>query len=331
MRPDSSPRPLLPLLLAALAACALAGCAVHIDAFRDYDKPLKETVLSGSAREKILVLPVRGTIGLDSDEGLGRRSPSVVQDVAAMLKKAEADEDVRALLIQVDSPGGTVVASDVLYHEIMAWRQRTGAPAVTLMMTVAASGGYQASLAGDWITAHPSTVTGSIGTVFIRPDVAGLMDKIGVDAEVTKSGAHKDIGSPLRHSTAEERAIFQEMIADMNARFLALVAERRGLDRAALDRVADARVYTASQALGLGLVDAVGHAEDALAELRRRAGLPDEARVVVYRRREFGDDTLYNPATASAREPGTIDLGLSRFFAVPRTGFYYLWAPEYGR
>lgn len=317
--------------LAVLAALALAACAVHIDAFRDYDDPLKESVLSGTAKEKILILPVRGTIGMDVDEGLGRRAPGVVQDVAAMLKKAEADENVRALLIQVDSPGGTVVASDVVYHEIMAWRQRTGLPAATLMMTVAASGGYEASLAGDWITAHPSTVTGSIGTVFIRPDVAGLMDKLGLGAEVTKSGAHKDIGSPLRHSTPEEREIFQVMLDDMNSRFLALVAERRGLAGPALDKVADARVYTASQAKTLGLVDAVGHAGDALAELKKRAGLPDDARVVTYRRRDFGDDTLYNPATAGADGARGFDLGLSRYFPVPRTGFYYLWAPEYGK
>jgi len=319
------------VVLPVFAAWALAGCAVNIDAFRDYDDPLRETVLSGEADEKILVLPIRGVIGLNNDEGLASRAPSVVQDVTAMLRKAEADTDVRALLIQVDSPGGTVVASDILYGEIMRYRQRTGVAAVTLMMTVAASGGYEASLAGDYIVAHQSTVTGSIGTVFIRPDVAGLLEKIGVGAEVTKSGRFKDSGSPLRNSTSEEREIFQGMIDDMNGRFLALVTERRGLDREALNKVADARVYTASQAKTLGLVYALGQAPEALAELRRRAGLSDDAQVVVYRRRSYADDTLYNPATASAQgSTPRIDLGFSRFLAVPRTGFYYLWAPEYG-
>lgn len=316
-----------PLLCAAML---LGGCSVQVNAFRDYDTPLAEHVLSGRAREKILVLPVRGFIDLEPDQGLAARRPSVVQDVAAMLRKAGDDPDVRALLIQVDSPGGTVVASDILYAEIMRLRAARALPAVTLMMTVAASGGYQAALAGDRIVAHASTVTGSIGTVFLRPDVSGLMGKIGVGAEVTRSGRHKDIGSPLRGSTPEERAIVQAMIDDMNGRFLALVAQRRGLDREALDDVADARVFTAAQAQALGLVDTVGSAHDALAQARALAGLAEDARVVVYRRRAMRDDTLHNPPLAAADAAPGLDLGLSHLLGVPRAGFYALWAPEYG-
>lgn len=328
--PERFPLRALALCLPLLAAALLAGCSVSVNAFRDYDTPLREHVLSGSAREKILVLPVRGFIDLEPDQGLAARRPSVVQDAVAMLHKAEADPDVRALLIQVDSPGGTVVASDILYAEIMRLRAARALPAVTLMMTVAASGGYQAALAGDHIVAHASTVTGSIGTVFLRPDVSGLMGKIGVGAEVTRSGRHKDIGSPLRGSTPEERAIFQAMIDDMNGRFLALVAQRRGLDREALDDVADARVLTATQAQALGLVDVVGTAHDALTQARVLAGLPEQARVVVYRRRTMPDDTLYNPPMAAADAAPGLDLGLSHLLGVPRAGFYALWAPEYG-
>lgn len=320
----------LPLALLAALVLLLSGCAVNVQTFRDYDDPLEEYVLSGEAEAKVLVVPVHGVIDTDPDSGLAARRASVVQDVVAMLRKAEEDENVRALVLKIDSPGGTVVASDILYSEIMRWRERTGVPAVSLMMTVAASGGYMAALAGDVVVAHPSTVTGSIGTVMIRPNVAGLMGKIGVAAEVTKSGAMKDIGSPFREPTGEERAVFQAIIDDMNGRFLALVAGRRGLDREALEDVADARVFTAAQAERRGLVDRVGYVPDALAEARALAGLPEDARVVVYRRTAFEDDTLYNPATAQSPGAGpAIDLGLSRLLAVPRSGFYHLWAPEY--
>lgn len=315
--------------LAALTVLAVAGCAVNVQTFRDYDEPYVETVLSGSAQAKVLLLPVRGFISARPDEGLLSRSPSVVQEIAAQLGRAGEDPDVRAVVLQVDSPGGTVTASEIVYHEIMAFKKRTGASVVTLQMGLAASGGYMVSLAGDAIVAHPSTVTGSIGTIFIAPNVSGLMDKIGVRAEVTKSGARKDMGSPFREPEAEDRAVLQSMIDDMNARFLALVAERRGLDPKAIEDVADARVFTASQAKGLGLVDRVGFAEDALAEARARAGLPDDARVVAYRRTEFAEDTLYNAAASgwAGRAPALVDLGLPE----ARSGFHHLWAPGLGR
>lgn len=331
---SSRPRPSRVHLAALLAAALLvAGCAVNVQTFRDYDTPFIEAVLSGKAREKILLVPVRGFISSRPDEGLVARSASVVQQVAARLARAGKDPDVRAVVLQIDSPGGTVTDSDVLYHEITAFKERTGRPVVALQMGVAASGGYMASLAGDAIVAHPSTVTGSIGTIFIMPNVAGLLDKIGVRAEVAKSGAHKDMGSPLRDMAPDERALMQAMIDDMNSRFLALVAERRKLDPEALEDVADARVMTAAQALKLGLVDRVGYAEDALAEARRLAKLPDDARVVAYRRTEFAEDTLYNTATSAwgGRGPALVDFGLAGLPEASLSGFHYLWAPGYVR
>ncbi|BBD07417.1 signal peptide peptidase SppA [Desulfovibrio ferrophilus] len=308
-----------------------SGCAINVETFRDYDEPLEEIVLQGEGDAKVLVIPVRGIVSTSPHEGLVSRRPSLVQEVVSHLSRAADDPQIKAVVLQIDSPGGTVVASEILYNELMRWRERTGAKIVALQMSVAASGGYMTSLAGDAIVAHPSTITGSIGTVFISPNVAGLMDKIGVSAEVYKSGKHKDIGSPLRASTDEERRIMQGMINEMNSRFLALVTERRGLDQAALEDVADARVLTAGQALKLGLIDRVGYVHEALEEAMRLAELPEDARVVVYRRTHFAEDNLYNTATSDyqGRTPALIDLGLPALPGVGVSGFCHLWAPEF--
>ncbi|MBU1001004.1 MAG: signal peptide peptidase SppA [Proteobacteria bacterium] len=321
----------LRILLILVLVLAASGCAIHVDTFRDYDEPLQEIVLQGEAKAKVLVIPVRGIVSTSPSEGLVSRGPSLVQEVVSHLNRAQDDPDVRAVVLQIDSPGGTVVASEILYNEVMRWRERTGTKVVALQMGVAASGGYMASLAGDVIVAHPSTVTGSIGTLFISPNVAGLMDKLGVSAEVYKSGSHKDIGSPLRDATDEERVIMQAMIDEMNGRFLALVAQRRGLDRTALEDVADARVLTAQQALVLGLVDRVGYVQDALDEAKRLADMPGDARVVVYRRTKFAEDNLYNSATNDyqGRTPVLMDLGLPALSGAGVSGFCHLWAPDF--
>jgi protease-4 len=127
----------------------------------------------------------------------------MVQEFVSQLRLAEKDKKIKALLLKIDSPGGSVIASDIVYNEILAFKKRTGAKVVVAMMGVAASGGYYISLPADTIVAHPATITGSIGVIFFRPKVTGLMGKIGVGVEVNKSGKNKDIGSPFRQTTAE--------------------------------------------------------------------------------------------------------------------------------
>jgi protease-4 len=313
-------------LFVALTLCACVSPRIQIG--KNWQDPLREFVLEGAAGEKILVLPITGTITAEAEEGLIRTRPGVVREVAAHLDKARKDEDIRALLILVDSPGGTAVASEMLYHELARYKRETGVKAVSLMLSVAASGGYQAALAGDVVVAHPSTVTGSVGTVFIRPKVYELMDKIGVGAEVTTSGKHKDMASPLRPDTAREEEIIEEMIRDMNDRFLGLVSERRGLSGDALEEVASARIYTAAQARDAGLVDVIGFREDALAKTRELAGLPEDARVVIYRRTEYPNDTMYNTITAATGSRSAL-VGpiLPEWLNTPSAGFHYLWLP----
>ena len=318
------------IVFLALALTAAAGCvAPQVTLFPGQADPLEEFVLEGRAEGKVLLLPVRGVISDRPEEGFLRTRPSVVQETVAHLRKAARDPQIKAVVLQLDSPGGAVTASDILYREILDFKEKTGRPLVAAMMDVAASGAYYIALPADRILAHPTTVTGSIGVIFVRPKVAGLMDKLGVALEVTKSGRNKDIGSPFRATTVEEERIFQAMTDQLGKRFLDLVSRHRALEGEGLAAVATARVYLAEEALGLKLVDEIGYMPDALKAARRLADLPDDARVVVYRRIEFADDNIYNPVTSheGGRPAVLLDAGLPRVAPSLQAGFYYLWHP----
>jgi protease-4 len=196
-------------------------------------------------------------------------------------------------------------------------------------MDMAASGAYYIALPADRIIAHPTTVTGSVGVIFIRPQVTGLMEKIGVGVDVSKSGINKDIGSPFRAATEEEAQIFQAMTDQLGKRFIDLVARHRHLDPAALKEVATARVFLSDQALKLKLVDSIGYMSDGLKETRKLANLPEDARVVVYRRVEYPNDNIYNPAThlAGGKPLTLLPTGLQQLLPINQAGFYYLWYP----
>jgi protease-4 len=320
------------ILMTVFLLTAAAGCASpRIKLFPSQNDPLQEFTLDGKTSEKILLLPIRGVISDNPEAGLLRTRPSTVQEAVSHLRKAEKDPLVKAVVLQLNSPGGSVTASDVLYKEILRFKERTGRTVVAALMDVAASGAYYIALPADAIVAHPTTVTGSVGVIFIRPKVTGLMEKIGVGVEVSKSGQNKDIGSPFRATTLEEAGIFQAMTDQLAGRFVDLVRKHRGSDSAALAAVSSARVYLAEEALNLKLVDRIGYMEDALAEARQRAEIPEESKVIVYRRTEYPDDNIYNPNTSyeGDRPAVILDTGLSRLIPALPSGFYYLWHPAF--
>jgi protease-4 len=317
----------------ALAACVLlcSGCIKpKITIFPETTEPLKERTLQGCGDRKILIIPVKGFISDSQKWRVLYHTPSVVQEVVSELKKAEKDKDIKAVIVKIDSPGGTVTASDLLYHEIMEYKERTGVKVGAAMMDVAASGAYYIALAADYILAHPTTITGSIGVVFLRPNVSGLMDKIGLRMDVDKSGRNKDMGSPFRKATKHEEQILQNIIDQMAGRFLSLAASRRKLSDEAQREIHSARVYTASDALRLGLVDQVGYLDDAIRKMEEMAGLPKDAKVVIYRRAKYPDDNLYNTSMSKPGVPeiNLINLGLAESIPAFRSGFYYLWLPD---
>jgi protease IV len=314
-----------------LAAALLIGCAPKVTLFGGGAAPLKEYALSGEGRDKLLVITVRGVIShLPRKQFLGS-APSMVEEIVAQLNKAEEDEHVKGVLLKIDSPGGSTTASDMLYHEIDRFRERTQKPISVAMLNMAASGGYYIALPADLIMAHPTTVTGSIGVIYARPRMVGLLEKVGVEVAVNKSGENKDMGSPFRTPTIIEEELFQEITDKLAGRFLDLVAEHRGLTPEALNDVATARVYLAADAQRLGLVDEIVYLPQAIERAKEISGLNKGAKVVVYRRRPRADDTLYSTATANAA-PGDASalLGLSWLEAGLGAGFHYLWQPGLG-
>ena len=315
------------LVAAALLAGGCTGLRVNIGT--DTREPLKEFTLEGKEKGKVLVIPVRGFLSDAPRRGfLGERA-SLVQEVVAQLRLAEKDEEIKALLLEINSPGGSITASDILYHEIMEFKQRTKAKVVAALMDVAASGAYYIALPADRIVAHPTTITGSVGVIFMKPKITGLMDKLGVAVEVNKSGKEKDMGSPFRPSTPEEEKVFQEMTDKLGEKFLERVAKHRKMDQSVLTAISSARIYLADEALQLNLIDAIGYLSNAVYEAKELAGLSKEAKVVIYRRNEYPNDNLYNTSTSWYNGAGLplVDVHLLEIVPALNPGFYYLWPP----
>ena len=311
----------------------IGGCAApQIKLFSDASDPLKESILQGTEKGKVLVVSLRGVISTRPKEGTFRTMPSMVQEVVSQLRMAEKDKEIKCLLLKVDSPGGTATASDILYNEILAFKKRTKAKIVVSMMDIAASGGYYVSLPADIIFAHPTTITGSIGVIFMRPNVTGFVDKIGFTMDVNKSGKNKDMGSPFRRPTAEETQILQDLTDGLADQFLKLVAKHRGLEETTLSMVSTARVYLPTEAKALKLIDRIGYLDEAIAEAIKISGLPEKAKVVAYRRSMFPNDNLYNPLTTSSniQAKPLLDLGIQNAATHLTPGFYYVWAPALG-
>src|SRR6267142_848947 len=310
------------------AALLLQGCTlVDID-LQPRIHPLKEETVEGSGTSKILLMDVSGVL---SDESggvvLGTPPPRVpiVARVREELQKAEEDDDIKALIVRINSPGGTITASDLIYREIVAFKARKKVPVVAVMMDVAASGGYYAALAADTIIAMPTTVTGSIGVIMLTLNAQGLMEKIGVAPLAIKSADKKDAGSPFRQLTPEERAIFQSVIDQMYGRFVGLIVENRKILEERVRAFADGRIYTADQAKALGLVDSIGYMDDVVASARKAAGLED-ARIIMYHRPREYRSNFYS---ASPATPGLeASLGsLAGLVSGMGPRFMYLWWP----
>lgn len=299
----------------------------NIRLFSDGTEPLQEFTLDGSGAERVMLIPANGVISLQTEGNVIRSHPGMVQETVSMLQIAERDPRIKAVVFVVNSPGGGVTASDILYREIQLFKKRTGIKVVVSMMDVAASGGYYISLPADVIYAHPTTVTGSVGVIFLRPQVESLLEKIGVSVNAETSGKFKDMGSPFRKPSAEEDQLFHALIMDMANLFYQRVKENRGgkMTPEQFEKVATARVFTAEEALKVNLIDRIGYLDEAISEAKKLAGLPPHARVVVYRRDKFNNDNPYNMETRLASGKPLLDTGVFGTIAGASAGFFYLW------
>ncbi|HET91976.1 MAG TPA: signal peptide peptidase SppA [Chloroflexi bacterium] len=231
---------------------------------------------AGGVGDAVAVIRLDGAITSDPNEYLLYTLGITPERTADLLEQAAADVTVKAIVVHVNSPGGSVVASDRIYRMLLELEK----PVVIWMGEMAASGGYYIACGGDYVFAHPHTLTGSIGVISQFLNVEDLMEKIGVDAVVITSGPSKDIGSPFREMTEEEQSLWESIIDETYDGFVQVVAQARDLPLAEVQDLADGRIYTGQQALALGLVDELGVLEDAVAKAAALGGIEGQPRVV---------------------------------------------------
>lgn len=304
----------------------LTGCVFNISLFPTIE-PLQEKILEGSGKEKIALIDLSGLISDEKEDGI-MDLPDMVARVKEELSSAASDKAVKAIILRINSPGGTVTASDLIYHEVQLFKEQTGKTVIAAITDIGTSGAYYIAMAADQIVAHPTAVTGSIGVIMLHINLQGLMEKIGVGAESIKSGRHKDLGLPTQPLSAEGREILQGVIDTMYGRFLDVVAVgRKGLAPEKIRSLADGRIYSAREAKELGLVDEIGYLEQAIDSAKSKTGLK-KATVIMYRRPHEFKSNIY-----SKTNKRVID-SLPSFGIVPDhflergyTKFLYLWIP----
>lgn len=311
----------LPLLLSLLCGCAFVNIPL-----KSPPSPLEEQLLEGGGTKKIVLLDVSGTISEQgqADGLLGGQAPSLVSQVREALRKAEQDRTVAGVILRINSPGGTVTASDIIHHDISAFRKRTGLPVTASILSTGTSGGYYIAAAADEIVGHPTAITGSIGVILLKFNLEVIMGRIGVEAQVVKSGDKKDILSPFRRATADEERLAQEIIDQLHGRFLETVLARSGnrLTRPELEKLADGRLFTAGQALQAKLIDRIGYLDDVISAMRTKVGDAD-ARVVTYYRPGNYKGSIY----ADAGQQGGLSALLGGIAPFSSGSFMYLWLP----
>ena len=310
------------VIILALALATAGGCADAL-LVKPVKLPSKVKMVTieqpdGASLNKVAQIRIDGVLFAEDSRSGGNRLRILKQQLALI----KADSSVKGILLAVNSPGGGVSTSDLLFHEILAFKERTGLPVVAQIDGVGASGGYYVALAADEIYASPASITGSIGVIMQLFNLQGLMDKIGVGAETIKTGPMKDMGSPFHGLSAEDRAIFQQIIDSLHDRFVRLIVEhRKELTREDVDKLADGRVFTAQQAADLKLIDGVQYPGYAFDRVKTLARIRD-AKITGF----------ILPIMASTLTVPSADLSLLRIDASSLAqaltpGFYYLWFP----
>ena len=310
------------LLLAALGtkgASSVAGVKLLAP------KVFEERVLveGESASAKVAVIPLDGVIAFGQSGSLGN---SMVDDLKAALEQAERDREIKAVVLQVDSPGGEITASDVLYNAI--GRLARHKPVVVYFNSIGASGAYYAACGAHWIMCNNTTFTGSIGVIISTLNYRELFGKLGLQSVTFKSGKFKDMLNGARELSEEEKAYVQSLVMQSYDRFVGIVARSRKLDEKDLrEGVADGRILSGTDAYAARLVDELGYIEDAYDKASELGGFPN-AQVVIYERSYSLDKffRMFSESRASAKielnllpkathlEPGRVYL-LPAFFA----------------
>ncbi len=276
--------------------------------------------------DKVALIPVDGMLLDARSGGLLQATENPMSLFVEELNAAADDDSVKAVVLRINSPGGSVTTSDTMYDAVLKFREKTHKPVIAAAQEIDASGAYYLSCAADKIVVNPTSVVGCIGVIFETFDVVGTMQMLGIQSDAIKSGELKDMGSPFKHMTPHERQVMQDMVNEYFARFKLVVTSHRTIKDSDLAVVTDGRVFTGEKSVELGLADQTGRLNDALDLARQMAGVPN-AEAVMYRRPYGYTGSIY--AVDSVPEPKSNDMNIRLPLAqnlVP-AGFYYLWEP----
>lgn len=286
----------------------------------------EEIVEEGSELKKIVILDVDGVIQDTGEaESLFADSTYNHQTFLKKLNLIKEDDSVKGIIVRVNSPGGGVVESAEIHDKLKEIKEQSKKPVYISMGSMAASGGYYISTAASKIYASPETLTGSLGVIMESINYQGLADKYGVDFVTIKSGKYKDIMSPSREMTEDERKILQRMVDNSYEGFVKVISEGRGMSTDQVKQIADGRVYDGRQAKELNLIDGFGYLDDVITDMKKNEKLKD-AQVVRYTE-ELGFGSLFKIQTKKWLGESAEMAGLMKVLSKPNSPrLMYLYA-----
>jgi len=236
------------------------------------------TFLSGESK----IISLKDKVGVVILKGVINKSKEIVDQ----LDKYDQDDDIKAVIVRIDSPGGAVVPSQEIYDKIVQLKKKK--KVVVSMGSVAASGGYYVACAANKIVANPGTITGSIGVIIQFPQMEELLKKIGLKSTVIKSGKYKDVGSPSREMTSDEKILLQGVVDDIYDQFIEVVSFSRNISKKKIEDIADGRIFSGRQALDLGLVDYLGNMEYTIDLAAQLSGIKGKPQVIYPKEKRSG-------------------------------------------
>jgi protease IV len=328
-------------LLLALLPAVTGGCRCHplqvktesrvaVDALPTVPSgPICETSLGpcGKCQAKVAVIDVDGLLLNMDMTGLASMGENPVAVWREKLDAVAADPCVKAVVVRINSPGGGVTASDIMWHDLVAFRLAKNVPTIACLMDVGTGGAYYLATGCDRIVAHPTTVTGGIGVILNLYNLQDMMAQFNVLGVPIKSGQYVDLGSPIRPMSDDGRKLLQGMADQFHARFSKVVQDARPSHNPAQTEDFDGRVFTAQQAFDRGLIDQIGYLDDAIQMARQTAGLKSAATVLFHR----ANDTVHNAYSVTPNVPLQASLLPVSIPGMERSKlptFLYLWQPE---
>jgi protease-4 len=325
------------LLLTVLLALTLQACSprveIGIGEFPERDLAASVVLADKDAGAlRVAMFDVKGMILDASKPSLLGAGENPVDRFVARLALAENDEAIRAVVIRISSPGGTVTGSDIMYEELRRFAEKTKKPVVVSMGEIATSGGYYLALAADHIVAEPTTITGSIGVIMPTFNFSDGLRKVGITSRSVKSAQNKDIANPFEPMQNHHYTILQGLVNEYYTRFKSLVLSRRKIDPANVGTVTDGRIFSGQQALELGLIDEVGGIRQAFIAAKKLAGL-EKASLVKYSDKNYPARTAYALGPVQPPESSRSMMSLKMDVNGPLAGLateesgaaFYLW------